>query len=159
MIVSYYVKHKVSKNFYEKKISPLKSRGEATRKKSASEIEITNEGGKFELTYCCTTDRYTLNGKDAGNWTTFAHNSKDFFRKEEKDWKMVYLARNEHDTESRNLIWKFKNTSKLQISKVVVTVNSAAFESGKVLWTLCAGEFCTRLIAGQANEIELGPGL
>ena len=57
------------------------------------------------------------------------------------------------------MIWKFKNSNKLKISKVAVTVNSATFESGKVLWTLCAGEFCTRLIAGQLNEIELGLGL
>ena len=137
---------------------PLNSRGEATKRKPASAIEITNDGGKFELAYCCTTDRYKLNGKDAGNWTNFAHNSKDFFRKEERDWKMVYLARNEDDTEPRNIIWKFKNSNKLNISKVAVTVNSATFESGKVLWTLCAGDFCTRLNIGQANEIELGRG-
>ena len=110
------------------------------------------------MAYCCTTDRYKLNGKDAGKWTNFAHNSKDFFRKEERDWKMVYLARNEDDTEPRNIIWKFKNSNKLNISKVAVTVNSATFESGKVLWTLCAGDFCTRLDVGQVNEIELGPG-
>jgi len=54
------------------------------------------------------------------------------------------------------MIWKFKNEQKRKISKLSVKVSSSTFESGKVLWTLCAGEFCTRLQPGpESNQIEL----
>lgn len=69
------------------------SRGETTTKKEATLVPLTMENGVFELKYSCTSDKYTVNGVDSGNWATFAHNSNDFFRKEEKDWQMVYLAR------------------------------------------------------------------
>ena len=61
--------------------------------------------------------------------------------------------RKENDTKPRAMIWKFKNTKKLKISKMTVKVNSATFETGRVLWTLCAGEFCTRLKSGE-NQVR-----
>ena len=70
------------------------SRGETTTAKmEAIAVPMKVEKGVFELKYCCSSDKYTVNGVDSGNWATFAHNSSNFFRKEETDWQMVYLAR------------------------------------------------------------------
>ena len=42
--------------------------------------------------------------------------------------------RNENDKSEKNIEWKFELPEKKEIEKVIVTVNSATFESGKVLW-------------------------
>lgn len=62
----------------------------------ASQDEI--ESKEFNLRYSCAKDmylRYLMNGKTemTKKWETFTYHSQNIFRKNETDWKMVYLAR------------------------------------------------------------------
>ena len=52
----------------------------------------------------------------------------------ERDWNMVYLARNEDDNEKRTIEWKFNIPQNSKIEKIEIVVNSAEFETGRVIW-------------------------
>lgn len=47
---------------------------------------------------------------------------------------MVYLARNEDDNEKRTIEWKFNVPKNSKIQKIEITVSSAEFETGRVIW-------------------------
>lgn len=59
---------------------------------------------------------------------------KNVFRKEEHDWKMVYLAR-EEDTPEAVIEWKFDvSMRKLSIKDVQFKCDSKVYENGRVTW-------------------------
>ena len=105
-------------------------RGETTGKKSAQPFKVSDN---FKMTYCCSSDSYNVNGQIVKDWKSHAFNGSNFFRKEETDWEMVYLARNEDTTEDAEIEWKF-SLPKKPIKSFKVRVNSATFETGKVFW-------------------------
>ena len=69
------------------------------------------------LKYCCATDEY-LRVSDGGHvtkrWDTMISDVSQVQRKEEHDWKMVYLAREEGSSEA-SVSWKFDFTGTSQI--------------------------------------------
>ena len=64
------------------------------------------------LKYCCTTDEYVRVGDDSHvtrGWDHMVNEVSHVQRKEERDWKVVYLARTEGTNEA-SIAWKFDFT-------------------------------------------------
>lgn len=83
--------------------------------------------------YHCSLDR------DTHGWESLAFSSTSIKRKEEFDWKTVYLARAE-STDKGHICWKFdlKHLDKKVIIKSVsINIESTVFQSGKVKMMLC----------------------
>lgn len=96
-------------------------------------MEVKEESPEFVFSYNCAKDTYSFNGESVSSWATFAHHGGRLFRKEEKDWKMCYLAMQEESTGEAEVEFKFKLPNK-QISSILVTAHSATYENGKVNW-------------------------
>lgn len=62
----------------------------------------------IHLQYCCATDEYlrVIEGNRVKGWDRLTNEMDHVIRKEELDWKMVYLARSEGSEESL-ISWKF----------------------------------------------------
>ena len=107
----------------------------ATGVKTGQIVQVKANSEKiFEFEYCCATDKYKINGKEESNWEKYAQDAHKFHRKVERDWNMVYLARNEDDNEKRTIEWKFNVQQNSKIEKIEIVVNSAEFETGRVIW-------------------------
>lgn len=66
------------------------------------------------------------------NWESCHFLSSNIFRKDERDWKMVYLARAE-DTDTATIQWKFDFTKeKLVIDSVSIKFETKTYENGVV---------------------------
>lgn len=64
------------------------------------------------------------------SWQSCAYRWQNIFRKEERDWKMVYLARAE-DTDSAEIGWKFDfSDQKLTIKDIQLKLDTKLYESG-----------------------------
>ena len=102
-----------------------------------TEMEV--DSGVLELKYSCVKDEYVRvsdNHSVVTGWQSLVKEAESVFRKEERDWKMVYLARLE-GTEVGKVVWQFDVGSRnASIDSVEVAVESTCFESGHVHWTL-----------------------
>lgn len=66
------------------------------------------------------------------NWESCHYLSSNIFRKEERDWKMTYLARAE-DTDVASIAWNFDFTNEKQvIDSVSVKFETKTYENGVV---------------------------
>lgn len=66
------------------------------------------------------------------NWESCHFLSSNIFRKEERDWKMVYLARAE-DTDTASIAWKFDfSNENLIIDTVSIKFETKTYENGVV---------------------------
>lgn len=107
----------------------------ATGVKTGQIVQVKqNSENIFEFEYCCATDKYKINGNDESNWEKYCQEANKFHRKVERDWNMVYLARNEDDNEKRTIEWKFNVPQNSKIEKIEILVNSAQFQTGRVIW-------------------------
>lgn len=76
--------------------------------------EAERECELIHVVYCCAVDKYIRkSSKDEvyHGWEACIFSSCDVFRKEELDWKMVYLAR-EEGSDSAEIVWKFDLSGK-----------------------------------------------
>ncbi|GAB1606103.1 peptide-N(4)-(N-acetyl-beta-glucosaminyl) asparagine amidase-like [Argonauta hians] len=93
----------------------------------------------LHLEYNCATDTYyrpNFSEREVHSWQTLLCSYKDIFRKEEHDWKKVYLCRTE-GSQSGELTWKFDvSECGLSISRVEVLALGECFENGEILWKL-----------------------
>ncbi len=72
------------------------------------------EKNLVHLKYCCATDKYVRVSEGdqvTKGWGHMISEVKDVFRKEEPDWKMCYLARDEGTNEA-SVSWTFDFTGK-----------------------------------------------
>lgn len=70
--------------------------------------------------------------KTSKSWESWHYSSKNIFRKEERDWAMVYLARAE-DTDEAIIEWKFDFTVvPMSIEDVKIRFDTKLYESAKV---------------------------
>ena len=108
-----------------------------------SEKEI--DSGLLQLEYSCVRDEYVRESDNetavVSGWQSLVNEAVSIFRKEEHDWKMVYLARVD-GAEVGKVAWKFDLDAQSKnacIDRVEIAVQSTSFESGRVHWTLCGG--------------------
>lgn len=64
------------------------------------------------------------------SWESGTFLSTNMFRKLERDWKMVYLARTEGSTEA-SIEWKF-NFGDLHVKKILLRLDTKTYENGSV---------------------------
>lgn len=73
-----------------------------------------------------------VNCTEVKKWESCHFISSNIFRKEERDWKMVYLARAE-DTETATIAWKFNFTDEqLIMDSVAIKFETKTYENGAV---------------------------
>ncbi|PSN55935.1 Peptide-N(4)-(N-acetyl-beta-glucosaminyl)asparagine amidase [Blattella germanica] len=105
--------------------------------------EITE--GKMHIQYSSSKNVYQReDGKqELQGWEKGVFHVNSVFRKEEKDWKMTYLARTEK-SESGSISWKFDVTGTgVVVDTVQLAFSSQLYETGKVRLRMCADETCT----------------
>lgn len=106
---------------------------------NASDTEVSAK--QFNVRYSAVTDqyeRYTYNAgavsivTSAKTWQTCALRWTNIFRKEERDWKMVYLARAE-DTDNAEIEWKFDfSQQNLKIKTATLKFDTKVYENAKI---------------------------
>lgn len=72
-------------------------------------------------------------------WTSRIYSARNVFRKEEHDWKMVYLARTE-ESQKAVIEWKVDvSARKLSIKDIAFRADTKIYEDAKITW-----EFVTK---------------
>lgn len=128
------------------------SRGETTAPVSGpyvwkpTQLEIKNR--EMRIKYIPGLDQYQRGpGSESvlSGWQNGVNTIHSIFRKEEKDWNMVYLARQEGSDKGK-VTWSVDLTgSGFVADSVKLTLSSKAFESGQVNAVICGGDCCVKL--------------
>uniref|UniRef100_A0A3Q2CPZ5 Peptide-N(4)-(N-acetyl-beta-glucosaminyl)asparagine amidase n=1 Tax=Cyprinodon variegatus TaxID=28743 RepID=A0A3Q2CPZ5_CYPVA len=100
----------------------------------------------LHVRYCAAQDQYcrvSSSSETLLNWERCVWTRESVFRKEEKDWKMVYIARTEGSSVGR-ISWKFDFApAGLKVDSVSIMASSQTFHSGRVCWSLRSGPVTT----------------
>ncbi|KAL8581107.1 hypothetical protein ACOMHN_033555 [Nucella lapillus] len=108
-------------------------------------LEEEKHSEVVHVKYSCARDMYvraSAHGISSGRWQSCACSMKGVFRKEESDWKMAYLAR-EQGCETGEITWKFDLSGEdLRINRLELKACSAVFENGCVTWKICSDDEC-----------------
>ncbi|KAK5884090.1 hypothetical protein CesoFtcFv8_020353 [Champsocephalus esox] len=131
------------------------ARGETRKTDAGTSTETQAAGFVFTLTekermqkllhvrYSSSRDEYCRLSNDSERtqiWDQCVWSRTSVCRKLEADWQMVYLARTEGSS-SGKVSWKFDfSSARMKVSSVSVSAKSETFHSGRVCWTLQAGE-------------------
>ncbi|CAB4063552.1 E3.5.1.52 [Lepeophtheirus salmonis] len=100
------------------------------------------ETKEFELCYNVIEDTYIRGKERIVGWRNGLSEMKDLFRKEERDWNMVYLARKER-LETGKLSWDIDlSETNLSVKCIELKIESKTYENGRVLWQLCGNNVC-----------------
>ncbi|XP_072034952.1 peptide-N(4)-(N-acetyl-beta-glucosaminyl)asparagine amidase-like isoform X2 [Amphiura filiformis] len=97
--------------------------------------------------------RVSDDNKEMQEWDSAVHTSTNIQRKEEFDWEMVYLARQE-GSPTASISWKMDfDDSGLVIDQVTIKACSQTFQTGHIEWTVCGGDdVCVQLSGGAEAE-------
>lgn len=100
----------------------------------------------FHVKYSCAKDEYirvSKNSEVIKPFSSCVNKQQNVFRKEERDWKMAYLARTDGSS-SAEISWKF-DFSGMEIDKIEICTSSQTFENGVISWRLCSKNQCAML--------------
>lgn len=122
------------------------ARGETKIEKfvwTPSETEIANK--RFELKYSTAIDKYIHGNSIHVGWKSGVYSYNSLFRKEELDWKNVYLCREEY-SEKSTIEWRFDfSSSGLVVQDVKLVYTTALFNTGQVEWKLIGNNLTVNL--------------
>ncbi|XP_060872216.1 peptide-N(4)-(N-acetyl-beta-glucosaminyl)asparagine amidase [Metopolophium dirhodum] len=108
-----------------------------------SETEIANK--RFELKYSTAFDKYIHGNSTHKGWKSGVYSYTSLFRKEELDWKNVYLCREER-CEKSTIEWRFDfSSSGLVIQDIKLIYTTALFNTGQVEWKLIGNNLTVNL--------------
>ncbi|XP_067664918.1 peptide-N(4)-(N-acetyl-beta-glucosaminyl)asparagine amidase-like [Haliotis asinina] len=126
-------------------------RAESTDSSGSFIFTLTQEEKEREVChvkYNCAEDKYvrlSSSNLETAGWLSCVHKTSSVFRKEERDWKMVYLSRTEGAARG-SVSWKFDfKESGLRVNRCLLKADSSVFESGNVMWTICGDDKCVRM--------------
>ncbi|XP_050400268.1 peptide-N(4)-(N-acetyl-beta-glucosaminyl)asparagine amidase [Patella vulgata] len=109
---------------------------------------------KVHVKYNCPKNHYVRisnNNEEKKDWSSLCFQSTSLARKEEKEWKMVYIARAE-GSENASVSWKFDfSESTLKIDKVIIKAESCVYENGVITWKICGDDQCIMLNGKDLN--------
>ncbi|KAI5640143.1 transglutaminase-like superfamily domain-containing protein [Phthorimaea operculella] len=106
--------------------------------------------------YSAGTDKYEIeNGerKEISSWVSGVYNAQHMFRKEEKDWKMAYLAR-EEGAPTGTVSWRVSAGGGCRFVAIRVRAHQATYEGASIYWTLQFDEHKPIDIDPTARTIE-----
>jgi len=86
-------------------------------------------------------------------WESYVCKARNMMRKEELDWKMVYLCRNEK-SQRGYITWTINLPSRYLITSVMVAVKSKTYEQGVANWLLTSEKLCDKILPGNKNYFE-----
>jgi len=113
------------------------ARGEIQTKNyiwTPSKNEVFNK--KFDLKYSTAMDKYIHDNIILEGWQNGVYDYKSLFRKEESDWKQVYLCR-EENCEKSTIEWQFNFSSTgLVIQNIILIYKTTLYNNGQVEWKL-----------------------
>lgn len=107
-----------------------------------TEAEIA--AGKMHIKYSTSKNKYLreVGKEERQSWNKGVFEVKSVFRKEEKDWKVVYLTRTEGSDEGA-ISWKFDVTGTgAVVDSVCLKFSSQLFETGQVNLKMCGPDTC-----------------
>ncbi|XP_018319742.1 peptide-N(4)-(N-acetyl-beta-glucosaminyl)asparagine amidase [Agrilus planipennis] len=108
------------------------------------------QSGQVIIRYSPSLDCYTKTSASGKNgvlnkWSAGVFQLENVFRKEEKDWKMVYLARNEGCNMGK-LCWKFEfPTENFLLDMVEIKFERKTYENGVVNVQMCSDDMCLNI--------------
>lgn len=107
------------------------------------------------ITYNCASDEYKFNGKSLKTWNSCVFESRNLFRKVERDWKMAYLSRPESaSNESTGSVkWKL-NFKDNNWSELRITIRCKTFENGAISLKLCHNDRSLQLRPNTENVVK-----
>lgn len=112
--------------------------------------EISNK--KFELKYSTAMDRYVHDNIIHDGWKSGLYSYNSLFRKEEFDWEIVYLCR-EENCEKSTIEWRFDfSASGLVIHDMTLICTTALFNNGQVEWKLVGNHTSMQLPVMENNK-------
>ncbi|XP_041477857.1 peptide-N(4)-(N-acetyl-beta-glucosaminyl)asparagine amidase-like isoform X1 [Lytechinus variegatus] len=111
----------------------------------------------IHVRYNTARDRYIRisdGNRETEDWEKCVFSSICMFRKQEFDWQMVYLARQEN-TDRGWISWKFDTSgSGMVVDKVKVRASSKTYENAQVKWTL-EGDGSSTSLNGSDSIVEV----
>uniref|UniRef100_A0A3B3ZZ31 Peptide-N(4)-(N-acetyl-beta-glucosaminyl)asparagine amidase n=1 Tax=Periophthalmus magnuspinnatus TaxID=409849 RepID=A0A3B3ZZ31_9GOBI len=112
----------------------------------------------LHIRYNASTDQYcrvSNHCEVTPGWEQCVWQREAVFRKEEKDWQMVYLARGE-DSSIGKISWRFDFSAVgMKIQSVTVMAKSQTFQSGTVCWKVQTGQTTTEFSGdGQTHPLS-----
>ena len=109
----------------------------------------------FMLEYNPISNSYKRGNKEIKRWQSLATKYKNIMRKEELDWKKVYLCRKEGNMSPFGfIIWRVNIPSSHLVEEVEVLVKSTTFQSGQVTWILCSDKLCDLIQPSQKTNFS-----
>ncbi|XP_022112857.2 peptide-N(4)-(N-acetyl-beta-glucosaminyl)asparagine amidase [Pieris rapae] len=141
--------HELAQMMLERKPSDYESRGRISGSKEwkTQRGEIGSQfghgfefdqPGEVSIQYYCSPDKYHIsrNGEQLSTldgWGSGVYKGEHIFRNVEKDWRQVYIAREEGEI-SGKVSWKLSVKDGLIFTSLTVRVTSAIFENGSIKW-------------------------
>lgn len=113
------------------------------------------EAKRFRLEYSPITDIYKrpISGVKEFCWDSLVCKSNNVMRKEELDWKQVYLCRNE-DSKRGFVTWTVSLPQEYTVDRLSIFTESQTFHSGSVKWLLTSENHCDTITPGIKNEFK-----